>query len=49
METITMLKVVHRNNVEEQTDEITFDNYTMMTVESDEINDTYDYYPDFGI
>ena len=49
METITMLKVVHRNNVEEQTDEITFDNYTILAVESDEINDTYDYYPDFGI
>ena len=49
MEIITMLKVVHRNNVEEQTEEIIFDNYTMKTVESDDINDTYDYYPDFGI
>lgn len=44
-----MLKVVHRNNVEEPIDEIAVDNYTLLTVESDEINDTYDYYPDFGI
>jgi hypothetical protein len=49
METITMLKVVHRNTIEEPQNDATIECNTIDAAESDIFHDTYDYFPDFGI